>query len=80
MPAQSALSDAALTLLRLRIEQGQDDVTTENLAAYRELAAVGIMYPVSGFVGGPESGFRFTEDGWARRQEFLNAAASLLPR
>jgi hypothetical protein len=68
-----ALTEAAQSLLRLRIEVGQVVVTSENLEAYRELARAGIMYPVSGFVSGPEGNFRFTEEGWARREEWLSA-------
>ena len=77
-----SLSDDALALLRLRLAGHSRDVTPENKEAYRELARAGIMYPVSGFVDGPESLFRFTEEGWARRGEWISvpAGASLPPR
>ena len=80
MPETITLSEAALALLRRRVDREPVEVTPENLDAHRELAAAGIMVPVSGFVGGPESSFRFTEEGWGRRHELLNARASLLPR
>ena len=51
-------------------------MTPETLDAHRELAA-GIMVPVSGFVGGPESSFRFTEEGWGRRHELSSMPARL---
>ncbi len=52
-----------------------------NREAYRELAAAGLMYPVSTFAHGPESLFRFTEEGWRRREEWLSGhVPSLLPR
>lgn len=71
----ATLSDAALTLLRHRIATKDGSVTPENLEAYRELARAGIMYPVSGFKSGAEATFRFTADGWARREEWVNAPA-----
>jgi hypothetical protein len=75
------LSDSARALLRLRVEQSRVDVTPENLEAHRELARAGIMYPVSGFMHGPESIFRFTEEGWNRRAEWLrDPAPSALPQ
>ena len=66
-----ALSDAALTLLRHLLATRDTRVTVENREAYRELARAGIMDPVSGFIGGPESSFRFTEEGWDRREEWV---------
>ena len=75
------LSDTALSLLRLNITGPHVAVTAENREAYRELAAAGLMYPVSTFAHGPESLFRFTEEGWRRREEWLSGhVPSLLPR
>jgi hypothetical protein len=65
------LSDAALALLRHLLATRVTRVTDENREAYRELARAGIMYPVSGFLGGPESSFRFTQEGWDRREEWI---------
>jgi hypothetical protein len=81
-PDASNLSETARALLRRRLA-GDDFVTPENLEAYRELAAARIMYPVSTFARGPESVFRFTIEGWERREEWVNeraAAPSLILR
>ena len=64
------LSHGALALLRHRLATQDAKVTAENLEAYRELARAGIMDPVSGMFGGPESNFRFTDEGWSRRDEW----------
>lgn len=71
MPGTITLSDAALDVLRLHVERGGTSVDDANREAYRELARAGIMYPLSGFVGGPESHYRFTDEGWSRRDEWL---------
>jgi len=71
MPDTITLSDAALALLRHRIATKDDEVTPENLEAYRELARAGIMIPLSTFTKGPESLFKFTNEGWERRLEIL---------
>jgi hypothetical protein len=69
------LSRDAVALLRHRIATGDGTVTPENRESYRELARAGIMEPVIGFVGGAEANFRFTEEGWQRRADWLNAPA-----
>ena len=69
-----ALSDAALALLR-QILESRRSVMAANREAFRELARAGIMYPVSGFVSGPEANFRFTDSGW----EWVNGPASPFP-
>ena len=69
------LSESALALLRRQLA-GDDEVNEANRPFYRELAAAGIMIPISTWAAGPESVFRFTEEGWTRRQEWLNAGAS----
>ena len=69
-----ALSEAAVALFRLHIEQDGIRVHDDNREAHRELAAAGIMYPVSTFARGPEAYFRFTEDGWNRRDEIRGCA------
>jgi hypothetical protein len=68
------LSESALKLLRLHIEQDGIRVDDSNREAHRELAAAGIMYPVSTFARGPEAYFRFTKEGWERREELLSWA------
>ena len=77
-PNASKLSRAARDLLRCRLA-GDDRVTPENLEAYRELAAARIMYPVSTWVGGPESVFRFTPAGWNAVRNGLTASVALHP-
>jgi hypothetical protein len=75
MPDTVALSESAVALLRHRIATGDDEVTPANLAAYRELVQAGIMVPLSTFTKGAESLFKFSDEGWERRQDFINAAA-----
>ena len=64
------LSKEARNLLRRRASDEHIEVTPDNLEAYRDLARAGVMVPVSTFIGGPESLFRFTQEGWDRREEF----------
>ena len=73
-PDASRLSEAARELLRRRLA-GDQEVTDANRPLYRELVAARIMDPVSTWVGGPESVFRFTPAGWERREEWINAGA-----
>jgi hypothetical protein len=66
------LSESAMHLLRrLVLTDDRVEVTPDNKEDYRELAAAGIMYPVSGMTRGPEANFRFTDEGWGRRHEIL---------
>jgi hypothetical protein len=57
------LSEAALTLLRLRLRGERVDVTGENRSLYRELVAAGLMIPLHTMTGGSESAYRLTEAG-----------------
>ncbi len=70
-PGMETLSSEALSLLHACVIGDNPGVDESNLPAYRELAAAGIMDPVSGFRHGPEAMFRFTENGWGRRLEIL---------
>ena len=63
-----------LNLLRRLVEGELVEVMPTNKEAFREMARAGVIYPASGFVGGPEAIFRFTEQGWARREEILAGA------
>ncbi|MGO9919532.1 MAG: hypothetical protein ACLQIB_33145 [Isosphaeraceae bacterium] len=76
-PDASNLSEAARELLRRRLA-GNREVTDGNRPLYRELVAARIMYPVSTWVSGPESVFRFTRAGWERREEWIKACADAL--
>jgi len=73
------LSRAARDVLRRRAAGEGVDVTPESLEAYRELVRAGVMYPVSGFLRGPEATFRFTEEGSARRNELQRPPRRLTP-
>ena len=46
----------------------------ENRAAYRELAAAGLMMAGHSFAGGDESVFRLTKEGFERKAELLACA------
>jgi len=72
MPETFALSDSAVAVLRFRVKGYRTNVTDGSLEAFRELAADGIMEPMPGADGKPSADCRFTEDGWARRQELLS--------
>jgi hypothetical protein len=71
------LSEAALALLRFRAKKWPVKINERRLIAYQELVAAGIMV-----LDGED--FQFTEDGWARREEYIAAAEthirSLEPR
>lgn len=60
------------------VETRRPVATDENREIDRGLSRAGIMYPVSGFIGGPESNFRFTDEGWARRFEILGDATEVV--
>ena len=72
------LTEAAVAVLRFRAKGYRMPVNGERLPAFRELVAVGIMEPATGADGNPEADFRFTDDGWARSQEYLDAAEAHL--
>ncbi len=78
MMDQIRLSKDARNLLRVASHQ-HVDVTPENLEAYRELASAGVMEPFSGFMRGPEATFRFTKEGWNRREELQRSRLALQP-
>jgi hypothetical protein len=65
------LSESALAVLRLRAMGLRLPVTDRRLEAYRELAHAGIMQPDG-------EDFRFTEDGWVRREELISASEAHL--
>jgi hypothetical protein len=80
MPETFALSESAVAVFRFRVKGYGMKVTDRSLEAFRELAAAGVMEPVPGVVGNPESDYQFTEDGWARRQELLSEAEERIER
>ena len=77
MLAETRLSESAIDLLLACIASRNPKVTEANREHYRELARAGIMYPLSGFAHGPEASFRFTEEGWNRKEEWVNGSCSL---
>jgi hypothetical protein len=74
MPDAVILSPNAVAVLRFEIKGWRSKVRGHRLSAYRELAAAGVMEPVPG----SDTMFRFTEDGWARREEILEATVDRL--
>jgi hypothetical protein len=60
-----ALSESAVATLRFRVMGLRTPVTEQRLPAFQELVDAGIMEPDG-------EDFRFTEDGWARREEILH--------
>jgi hypothetical protein len=70
------LSENAIAVLRFEIKGYHSKAKERRLPAYRELAAAGIMEPVPG----SDADFRFTEDGWARREEILREEEDRIER
>jgi hypothetical protein len=58
-----------------RFTMSQSDAVVKGKALRRQGVRLGRQgsdfYPVSGMIGGPESNFRFTEEGWSRREEWI---------
>jgi hypothetical protein len=69
----NTLSENAVAVFRLRVKGLRLPATEPRLLAYRELVDAGIMVP-----DGEE--FRFTEDGWTRREELLDEAQERIER
>jgi hypothetical protein len=80
MPETFALSESAVAVLRFRVKGYRVKVTDHSQEAFRELAAAGIIEPVPGADGNLEPDYRFTEVGWARRQELLSDAEGRIER
>jgi hypothetical protein len=80
MPETFALSESAVSVLRFCVKGCRMRVTDRSLEAFRELAVAGIMEPMLGADGSPEADYRFTEHGWAQRQELLNEAEERIER
>ncbi len=73
LPHGGPLSRAAFTRFRRHLA-GDRDVTDANRAAYRELAAAGLMAAGHSFAGGDESIYRLTRRGFERKAEILAGA------
>jgi hypothetical protein len=70
------LSEAAVAVLRFEIRGWKAKRKGARLAAYRELAAAGIMEPVPG----TEADYRFTDEGYARREDILREEEDRIER
>jgi hypothetical protein len=68
-----ALSEAAVALLRFRVKGWPMKVKQRDLMAYQELIEAEIMVPDG-------ADFKFTEDGWAHREELLREAEERIER
>jgi hypothetical protein len=68
-----ALSESAVAVLRLRIKGLRTPVTEQRLPAFRELVNAGIMESDG-------EDFRFTEDGWPRREAILREEEERIER
>ena len=67
------LSESAVATLRFRVKGWKMPVRDRHREAFHELVAAGIMEPDG-------DDFRFTEDGWARRNELLAEAEERIER
>ncbi len=75
LPQDGPLSRAAVDRFRRHVA-GDHDVTDANRAAYRELAAAGLMAASHSFLGGDESVYRLTKEGIDRKSEILAQASA----
>ena len=73
LPHRGPLSRAAVARFRRHLA-GDRDVTDANRAAYRELAAAGLMAAGHSFAGGDESIYRLTRHRFERKAEILAGA------
>ena len=80
MPETFALSESAVAMLRFLVKGYHMKVTDRSLEAFRELAAAGILEPMTGADGSPEPDYRFSGDGWTRRKELLTEAEERIER
>lgn len=67
------LSESAVAQLRFRVKGWRFPIRDRDLPAYQELVDAGIMEPVG-------EDYRFTEEGWARREEILREAEDRIER
>jgi hypothetical protein len=73
-PDASNLSERARALLRRIISGERIEITGKNRSVFRKLAAARIIYLMSTFAKGAESGYRFTLLGWEQRHEISSCA------
>ncbi len=68
-----SLSEKAVASLRFRVKGWRFPIRDRDRDAFQELVSAGIMEPDG-------ADFRFTADGWARRQELLHEAEDRIER
>jgi hypothetical protein len=68
-----SLSANAVALLRFRVKKWPMKVRARDLPFYQELIDARIMIPDG-------DDFKFTQDGWAQRQELLSEAEDRIER
>ena len=73
MPETISLSEHAVALLRYRVKKWPIGVKERDLTAYQELVDAGIMAPDG-------TDFRFTDQGFVRREELLREAEDRIER
>ncbi len=73
LPHDGPLSRTAVARFRSHLA-GDCEVTDTNRAAYRELAAAGLMAAGHSFVRGDESIYQLTKEGFQRKAEILAQA------
>jgi hypothetical protein len=66
-----ALSEAALALFRLHIQERRTVDVEKNRETYRELARAGLMVVGNSFARGEESVYHVTKTGFERKAELL---------
>ena len=68
------LSEAALSLLRLRLSGQRVEVTDQTRAPYQELATAGLAEPVHTFTKGRDSHYRLTQAAMELEADFLSVS------
>ena len=66
-----ALSEKALALFRLHVEQRRTVDVDVNRETYRELARAGLMVAGNSYAGGEENVYHVTKLGFDRKSELL---------
>jgi hypothetical protein len=70
------LSEAAVAVLRLRVEEKNIRIDDSNHEPHRELARTGLMEPIHTFALGRESRYRLTKEGREMAQTLSRRAPS----
>lgn len=73
------LSETALALFRLHIQERRTVDVEKNREAYRELERAGLMIVGNSFAGGQDSVYHVTREGFERKAELLSQAIAPAP-